>query len=117
MEESTIVSKHFIIVNGTYLGDFKCSIVNIHAPNDVGERKRLWDEFLLLKSYWANRPSHIVWDFVDPWCLGGDMNEVKTIDEIRGYSTVSFGSRFKLVRGSHGQIFNKDASSVDWIDF
>ena len=62
-------------MNGTYVGDFKCSIVNIHAPNDVGERKRLWDELLLLKSH-----------FVDPWCLGGDMNEVRTIDERRGYS-------------------------------
>ena len=51
VEESTIVSKHFIIVNGTYVGEFKCSIVNIHAPNDVGERKRLWDELLLLKSH------------------------------------------------------------------
>ena len=53
-EESTMVSKHFIIVNGTYLGDFKCSIVNIHAPSDIGERKRLWDELLLLKSHFVD---------------------------------------------------------------
>ncbi|GFS37592.1 hypothetical protein Acr_00g0052930 [Actinidia rufa] len=76
----TIIRKHFIISNGVYLDNFKCCIVNVYAPNDTGERKLLWEELLQLKS-----------SFTDPWCLGGDLNEVKADAERSGYLNPSLG--------------------------
>ncbi|GFZ20781.1 hypothetical protein Acr_28g0014860 [Actinidia rufa] len=78
--EVTIIKKHFIISKGVYLDNFKCCIVNVYAPNDTRERKLLWEELLQLKI-----------SFTDPWCLGGDLNEVRADAERSGYLDPSPG--------------------------
>ncbi|PSS08274.1 Endonuclease [Actinidia chinensis var. chinensis] len=57
-----------------------CCIVNVYAPNDTGERELLWEELLQLKI-----------SFTDPWCLGGDLNEVRADAERSGYLNPSPG--------------------------
>ncbi|XP_028080797.1 uncharacterized protein LOC114282352 [Camellia sinensis] len=62
-------------VLGTIFNQFNCAILNIYAPNDVGSRGNLWDCLLKLKE-----------EFPNPWCLGGDFNEIRQIEDRRGCS-------------------------------
>ena len=41
------VSKHFILSKGAILDNPNCVIINVYAPNDVVERRGLWDEWLI----------------------------------------------------------------------
>ncbi|XP_028085101.1 uncharacterized protein LOC114286201 [Camellia sinensis] len=67
--------RHCIILPGTLLTNFKCVLLNIHAPNEVNERGKFWSVLHRLKSM-----------FSDPWCLAGDFNEIRNIGERRGCS-------------------------------
>ncbi|XP_028119123.1 uncharacterized protein LOC114316626 [Camellia sinensis] len=68
-------NRRFILLLGTLFNQFDCAILNIYAPNDVGSRGNLWDYLLKLKE-----------EFLNPWCLGGDFNEIRQIGERKGCS-------------------------------
>ncbi|XP_028126564.1 uncharacterized protein LOC114323215 [Camellia sinensis] len=68
-------NRRFILLSGTIFNQFNCAILNIYAPNDVGSRGHLWDCLLKLKE-----------EFPNPWCLGGDFNEIRQIADRRGCS-------------------------------
>ncbi|XP_028100123.1 uncharacterized protein LOC114299551 [Camellia sinensis] len=68
-------NRRFILLSGTLFHQFNCVIINIYASNDVGSRGKLWNCLLKLKE-----------EFPDPWCLGGDFNEIRQIGERRGCS-------------------------------
>ncbi|KAI8552570.1 hypothetical protein RHMOL_Rhmol06G0277200 [Rhododendron molle] len=57
-------NRNFILVKGTYYNQFSCIIVNIYAPCDTVERRKLWQTICNIKPL-----------FTGPWCLGGDLNE------------------------------------------
>lgn len=61
---------------------FPCTIVNVYALNEVVNRRILWDELRALK---ANSNS--------PWCIGGDFNEILTVNERVECLTVDRGMR------------------------
>ncbi|XP_028091070.1 uncharacterized protein LOC114291222 [Camellia sinensis] len=63
-------SKHFILLSGTLAQHFDCVIVNIYAPNEVSGRKKLWDSLVCLQPHFPN-----------PWCVGGDFNEIRLLSE------------------------------------
>lgn len=56
--------------------------MNIYAPNDTSSRRRLWEEILLIK-----QSCHL------PWCIGGDLNEIKAISERTGCLRIDRGMR------------------------
>lgn len=56
--------------------------MNVYAPNDVGSRRALWDELVGLKA-----------NFIEPWCIGGDFNEIKDVSERMGCSRVDRGMK------------------------
>ena len=66
-------SRHFILLSGKILPDFDCVIVNIYAPNKVLKRKKLWDSLLKIRR-----------EFDYPWCLGGDLNEIRSMGKGKG---------------------------------
>ncbi|XP_028072866.1 uncharacterized protein LOC114275081 [Camellia sinensis] len=68
-------NRRFILLSGAILNHFHCAILNIYAPNDVGPRGNLWQSLLKLKE-----------EFLNPWCLGGDFNEIRQIGERKGCS-------------------------------
>ncbi|XP_028099607.1 uncharacterized protein LOC114299136 [Camellia sinensis] len=68
-------SRNFILLSGKAHNSFDCVLVNIYAPNDVIWRKALWVTLLNLKTI-----------FVNPWCLGGDFNEIRNVGESIGVS-------------------------------
>ncbi|CAL5415768.1 unnamed protein product [Camellia sinensis] len=68
-------NRRFVLLSGTLLKSFDCVILNVYAPNDVNGRGMLWDTLIKLKS-----------DFPNPWCLGGDFNEIRFIGERGGCS-------------------------------
>ncbi|XP_028109972.1 uncharacterized protein LOC114308561 [Camellia sinensis] len=63
----------FILLEGIVHSNLNCVVGNIYAPNDEENRRKLWTTLVQLKSV-----------FPDPWCLGGDFNEVKTVSERKG---------------------------------
>ncbi|XP_028107353.1 uncharacterized protein LOC114306334 [Camellia sinensis] len=68
-------SRNFIILSGTVGLSFDCSVVNLYAPNDVCKRRQLWE---LLKRMKISYPN--------PWCMGGDFNEIRFLSERKGCS-------------------------------
>ncbi|XP_028084671.1 uncharacterized protein LOC114285783 [Camellia sinensis] len=66
-------SRRFIMFLGTLFKSFDCVILNLYAPDSVGDRKKLWDSLIKLKM-----------NFQNPWCLCGDFNEIKNISERKG---------------------------------
>ncbi|XP_028105561.1 uncharacterized protein LOC114304603 [Camellia sinensis] len=66
-------SRNFILLVGIMHSCINCVIGNIYAPNEDLNRRRLWSILSNLKTV-----------FPDPWCLGGDFNEVKNICERKG---------------------------------
>lgn len=54
---------------------FFCTLINVYGPCSVHERKKVWD---LLVELWPHYPA--------PWCLGGDLNEVRSLEERQGVS-------------------------------
>lgn len=66
-------NRRFILLSGTLFNSFNCVILNIYAPNSVGDKKKLWDSLIKLKM-----------NFQNPGCLCGDFNEIKSISERKG---------------------------------
>lgn len=67
--------RNFVLLSGIAGVGFECTIVNIYAPNDVVKRRFLWDSLGRLKTHYSN-----------PWCLGGNFNEIRYISERKGCS-------------------------------
>lgn len=65
-----ITHRSFVYLEGVLLNSFPCVLVNVYAPNEVGNRRELWEVLLGLK---VN--SQV------PWCIGGDFNEIKEVSE------------------------------------
>ncbi|XP_028094700.1 uncharacterized protein LOC114294749 [Camellia sinensis] len=63
-------NRSFIILSSTLFNSLNCVIVNVYALNDVSARRSLWVSLINLKVV-----------FPKPWCIGGDFNEIKSIDE------------------------------------
>lgn len=51
-----------------------CLIVNIYSPCLIGGKRRLWRDLLLLKQNFG--------DYL--WCIAGDFNAVRTLEERKG---------------------------------
>ncbi|XP_028053768.1 uncharacterized protein LOC114258112 [Camellia sinensis] len=75
-------NRNFILLAGSIFSSFNCVIVNVYGPNDPVGRKRVWDILMNLKSH-----------FLEPWCLGGDFNVIKSISERKGCSRRDKGMR------------------------
>lgn len=73
-------SRNIIILNGILSNSFNCVIVNVYGPWPTLDRRKLWHSLCNLKQ-----------TFTDPWCLGGDLNEVRNISERQGCSSRSNG--------------------------
>ncbi|XP_028074327.1 uncharacterized protein LOC114276707 [Camellia sinensis] len=73
-------SRQFVMLSGIVGVDFKWTIVNIYAPNNVVKRRQLWDALGRLKTHYTN-----------PWCVGGDFNEIRYISERNGCSRKNRG--------------------------
>lgn len=78
---SVSVHRSFILIQG-HINDFPCTLVNICAPNVIVSRRELWEELLILKANDQN-----------PWCIGGDFNEIKDVSERVGCIGVDRGMR------------------------
>lgn len=58
--------ERFLVVKGHLVkNNLQCSFGNVYAPNDENARRELWNELTILKQH-----------CFEPWCLGGDFNEV-----------------------------------------
>ncbi|CAL5362149.1 unnamed protein product [Camellia sinensis] len=66
-------SRNFLLLSGTFNHSFDCVVVNNYAPNDGSSRGMLWDSLVRLKPSFGN-----------PWCIGGDYNEIRYLSERRG---------------------------------
>ncbi|XP_028101025.1 uncharacterized protein LOC114300334 [Camellia sinensis] len=71
--KSCYSGKNFIILSGTSSPSFQCSLVNIYAPNEVLGRRQLWKSLAGIHHHFPN-----------PWCVGGDFNEIRFIGERKG---------------------------------
>lgn len=80
--DNIISHRSFIALQGVINNNFPCCVVNVYAPNEVVNRRVLWDELLSLK-----RNSSF------PWCMGGDFNEIKSINERKGCNRMERGMR------------------------
>ncbi|KAL7243530.1 hypothetical protein ACSBR1_015848 [Camellia fascicularis] len=72
----------FLLISGTLFNSFECAVLNIYAPNEVGVRAQFWEYLLKLKEV-----------FSQPWCMGGDFNEIRIIGERKGCSRRDKGMR------------------------
>ncbi|XP_028070417.1 uncharacterized protein LOC114272897 [Camellia sinensis] len=57
--------------------------MNIYGPNDVAARQRLWKTLLSVKN-----------DYVNPWCIRGDFNEIRTLGEMQGMDLPLMGKNY-----------------------
>ncbi|XP_058217549.1 uncharacterized protein LOC131328649 [Rhododendron vialii] len=80
--DSVIIQRSFIQVQGVINNIFPCVVVNVYAPNEVVQRKLLWEELLNVKA-----SSSI------PWCVGGDFNEIQDVNERVGCLRIERGMR------------------------
>lgn len=74
--EEACGNRNFLILRGMLDSGFICTLVNVYGPCAVNDRRRIWD---LISGLWASFP--------DPWCLGGDLNEVRCTEERQGNSS------------------------------
>lgn len=77
-----ITHRSFIMLQGVIYNVFPCTLINIYVPNDVANRRILWEELLGLK---INSPTL--------WCVGGDFNEIKAITERVGCQRLERGMK------------------------
>ncbi|KAL7251362.1 hypothetical protein ACSBR1_013244 [Camellia fascicularis] len=68
-------NRRYILLSGSLYNSFDCVLLNIYAPNDVSARASFWEDIFKLKVF-----------FPDPWCMGGDFNEIRHIGERVGCS-------------------------------
>ncbi|GMP88503.1 hypothetical protein CsSME_00040473 [Camellia sinensis var. sinensis] len=66
-------SRNFILLAGKIRLDFDCVVINVYAPNEVTKRRDLWDLIARIKTLFPN-----------PWCMGGDFNEIRHLGEMVG---------------------------------
>ncbi|XP_028090751.1 uncharacterized protein LOC114290933 [Camellia sinensis] len=67
-------SRNFILISSSTCFSFDC-VVNIYAPNEVLRRSQLWDALVSVYPHYSN-----------PWCVGGDFNEIRFMSERIGCS-------------------------------
>ncbi|XP_028063060.1 uncharacterized protein LOC114266375 [Camellia sinensis] len=67
--------KNFILLSGTSCYSFECVIVNIYAPNETVCMRQLWELLVNVYPHYSN-----------PWCVGGDFNEIRLMCERKGCS-------------------------------
>lgn len=75
-------SRNFILLLGILTSGFSCNLVNVYGPCVATDRRKLWDTISTLKA-----------SFPEPWCLGGDLNEIRCIEERQGCSARDRGMR------------------------
>ncbi|XP_028062229.1 uncharacterized protein LOC114265607 [Camellia sinensis] len=75
-------SKNFIILSGISSNCFQCTLVNIYALNEVLRRRQLWDSLVSICQHFPN-----------PWCMGGDFNEIRYMGERKGCSSRERGMK------------------------
>ncbi|XP_028124401.1 uncharacterized protein LOC114321436 [Camellia sinensis] len=68
-------NRRYILLSGSLYNSFDCVLLNIYAPNDVSARASFWEDIFKHKVF-----------FPDPWCMGGDFNEIRHIGERVGCS-------------------------------
>lgn len=74
--ESKVIGQRFVLLMGTIVScGFKCGFGNVYAPNADAERR----EFL-------NEVHAIISESDIPWCIAGDFNVVKSVEENIGLS-------------------------------
>ncbi|XP_028126821.1 uncharacterized protein LOC114323420 [Camellia sinensis] len=73
-------NRRFILLSGLLFNSFDCVIVNLYAPNEVGDRRKFWEGLSKLKN-----------DFPKPWCLCGDFNQTRFVSERKGYNRKDSG--------------------------
>ncbi|KAK8716126.1 hypothetical protein V6N13_043444 [Hibiscus sabdariffa] len=72
--ESKIISERYILLIGAFLANnFRCGLLNIYAPNDIGERRDFLDSL-----------SAVIASIQAPIFIGGDFNSVKAAEEHLG---------------------------------
>lgn len=68
-------TRNFQIISGSIRNSFKCVFINVYGPASPAERIRVWNSIVNLSSF-----------FKDPWCMGGDFNEIRSLRERQGCS-------------------------------
>ncbi|KAL7202492.1 hypothetical protein ACSBR1_034044 [Camellia fascicularis] len=72
---SCCCNRRFVLLTGSLFFSFDCVLINVYAPNEVGQRGKLWECLLKLRD-----------EYSKPWYIGGDFNEIRNIGERKGYS-------------------------------
>lgn len=88
-------NRNFIILSGMLDCSFHCVIANVYGSNCTSERKLLWERLTNLRTF-----------FSGPWCLGGDLNEVRYSAERHGCSS----------RDSNMRRLNKFIEDMELVD-
>ncbi|XP_058180127.1 uncharacterized protein LOC131298670 [Rhododendron vialii] len=74
--------KYIVMLHGMINNVFSCTLINIYVPNDVANRRSLWEELLGIKIISTT-----------PRCIGGDFNEIKAITEGVGCQMLERGMK------------------------
>ncbi|XP_028067566.1 uncharacterized protein LOC114270309 [Camellia sinensis] len=72
---SCCCNRRFVLLSRSLFFSFDCVLINVYAPNEVGQRGKLWECLLKLKE-----------EYSKPWYIGGDFNEIRKIGERKGCS-------------------------------
>ncbi|XP_028055237.1 uncharacterized protein LOC114259414 [Camellia sinensis] len=80
--KSCCSGRNFIILSGISSTFFLCTLVNIYAPNEVRGRRQLWESLVSIHHHFPN-----------PWCVGGDFNEIRYMGERKGCSSRDRGMK------------------------
>lgn len=85
--QDCVIEPGFISINCLW-GEsaIECSILNIYAPCDIEGKRRLWVSLL----EWRNRAVN------QTWCLLGDFNAVRSLEERKGASAESYLNRMDI---------------------
>lgn len=73
--EGICSGRNFIIISGFILNSFPCVFANVYGPCQCSERLKVWESLI-------NRR----FSFPNPWCVGGDFNEIRNLGERQGSS-------------------------------
>lgn len=75
-------NRNFLLLSGICGSDFSCILINVYGPCIATERGKLWDTISSLRVHYPA-----------PWCLGGDLNEIRNTEERQGCSVRDRGMR------------------------
>lgn len=67
--------RNFIIISGIILNSFPCIFANVYGPCQSSDGLKVWKSLLNLRNCFPN-----------PWCVGGDFNEIRNLGEMQGSS-------------------------------